>query len=635
MITSGPSTTIDGPVFPDDAAVNETAAEVFQRYLDKGPHPEYRAFEARVASGIGGRRRAPNVWVFIEDAVTGDGGFSNGSYLFPFKGEVENLKLGDKFATRMVQADYDRFPEHICNAPWDLIVSAHDMIDRKADASVEKMLGAFWQDVDNRGMSMIDFLEDPHKQARKFRTGWILIDRPAGTLRNKAEDRAPENRPYIYAVPTQNVVWWDFDDDANLVSIVVLEPPDSGDYKAGDAAPVRVWTRTDWAVYIPNKKKAKKAVDYDLAGTGPNDLGEVPAVPIWNDMPPPGRAFGESEMLEVARIAQTVYNIDSEAREIERKCALFLSMPVKDVANYDAGKAIIGTDSVMLYDGEAGEPRWISPDLTILERLDKRRESKKADAYNMAGLGALAGAIGIVQTSSGFHAEVEFSKTERRIARYAAMLESVEKRVATLFLKYMGIDVTNPDLFTITYPRDFGIRDMQKLIDDAIAILGITVGEEWERAELTKLAKARFPRKSEKDISSMVDGAVKTRSLATKQLSAVDRIRQLASSAGAPESPAGVQPGASANVDRDGADGRSDAGVSTDLTLNGAQITAAVDVMVQLRQQILVPEDAIELLVAVGIPRPKAAMIVSRTKSKPPLEAAELAKAPAPAPPAA
>jgi hypothetical protein len=534
MTTNAPSSA--SPVFADDKIpdvrqpTNETADAVFQRYLDKGVHPEYRAFEARIATGIGGRRRAPNVWEFIDDAVTGGGGFANGLYLFPFKAEVENNKLSDKYATRMVQADYDKFPAHICNAPWDLIVSANDMIERKASGAAEDLLAAFWRDVDNRGTAIMDFLEYPHKQARKFRTGWIFIDRPSVELRNRRDDLAPENRPYIYAIPTQNVVWWEYDDDGNLVGIVMIEPPDGVDYDSIEVCPVRVWTRSEWALYVPiNRKKKKRALaDFKVSDSGPNPLGEVPAVQIWNELPPPGRAFGESDMLEVARLAQTVYNVDSEAREIERKCALFLAMPVKDVGQYDAGKAVIGTDSMMLYDGEAGAPEWVSPDLAILDRLDKRRESKKADAYNMAGLGALAGSVGIIQTKSGFHAEVEFSKTERRIAQHAAMLESVEKRLGILYLKFYGIDSRkNPDLFSVTYPRDFGIRDMQKLIDDATAILGLTVGEEWERVELTKLAKARFPRKSEPEITKMVEGAVSARSLARKQQSAVGRVNAM------------------------------------------------------------------------------------------------------------
>src|SRR5579859_5271879 len=124
MDPNSPSMSINGPQFADDNAADirtatDTVAGLFAKYVKNGPHPEYKAFEARITVGAGARRRAPNVWEFIADAVYGSGGFSNGSYLFPFKMEVENSQLSEKLARRMVEADYDRFAEHICNAPWD------------------------------------------------------------------------------------------------------------------------------------------------------------------------------------------------------------------------------------------------------------------------------------------------------------------------------------------------------------------------------------------------------------------------------------------------------------------------------------------------------------------------------------
>lgn len=76
-------------------------------------------------------------------------------------------------------------------------------------------------------------------------------------------------------------------------------------------------------------------------------------------------------------------------------------------------------------------------------------------------------------------------------------------------------------------------------------------------------------------------------------------------------------------------DGTVEAGVSTDQTLNGAQIAAAIDVLDKLAAKALVDFAAVELLVAVGIPRDKAEQIVSKTLAAPPPQAAT----PAPADP--
>ena len=54
-----------------------------------------------------------------------------------------------------------------------------------------------------------------------------------------------------------------------------------------------------------------------------------------------------------------------------------------------------------------------------------------------------------------------------------------------------------------------------------------------------------------------------------------------------------------------------DAGVSTDLTLNGAQILAAIDVLEKLKTNIIVAVAATELLVAIGIPRETVMQMVT------------------------
>jgi hypothetical protein len=497
----------------EPSGAHPTTQAIADRFAKDGPNAEYRAFEGRVSAGK--YSRATSVWRFIEDAVTGGGGFSDGAYLFPFRAETENNQLSDKLARRRAEADYDRFAQHVCNAAWDLIMSCSDMIERKG-----KDLEEFWGNVDNRGTSMLDFLEYPFSQSRRYGTGWIIMDRTAEQARNKAEDLDPSRRPYIYAVPTESVVDWDFDDDGNLIALAILEPPKG--WVSGDPCPLRVWTLEGWAVF--NEVQGQ----YVAFSSGLNELGVIPAIPVWNDQPEPGRALGASEMLDVARAAQTVYNVDSEEREIQRKCALFLAIPVKSTSEYDGGKVVIGVDSALTYDGEAGEPRWISPDLTILEKLDTTRTSKKAGAYEMAHLGALNG--GVIATTSGFHAEVEFQKTERRIARHAATLEWVEKQLAGLYLRYLGSSAD----YSITYPRDFGVRDMTRLMDEVERMLELGLGQASDRAELTRLFKARHPRAGEGDISAMVEESISARSRTT----ALDRVKALAKKKAAVQIPA-------------------------------------------------------------------------------------------------
>jgi hypothetical protein len=549
-MTTGGSLATTTNVWPDNVAPSVTtqddtgdAALLFGDYIRNGPNPERLAYEARVTFGAMNIRRTggASVWEFVADAVEGSGGFANGAYLFPFKLELDESGITtDKYRRRQGMADYDNFAQHVCNTPWDVIVGSSDLVERhgKAGTPESDMLNEFWENCDGRGTSIQDFLEFPHRQARMHGTGIIIIDRPEVQIVSEADNQKPENRPYIYAVPTRNVVHWEFGEDGELAGIIVLEPQLDAETRK-EFTNIRVWTRSEWAVYKrlgeAGAASSVSELDYELIGSGKHTLGEVPVVAIYNDSPAPRHLLSHTEMLDVARLAQTVYNIDSETREIERKCAVFLAIPVKATDTYTEKKMILSTDNALLYDGDAGHPMWVSPDLKILDMLGARRQEKKRDAYQMAGLGALAISTGTIRTSSGYHADVEFAKTERRIARHASMLEAVEKRLARLYLKFYGIDAdTQDDLFSVTYPNDYGVRDMAALIDRTGVILDMGLGDLWDTATLSKMAKAQFPRLSQDESDAMVAGAIKARSLAQQQQTQMQRVQAIANAIKSP-----------------------------------------------------------------------------------------------------
>lgn len=492
------------PIAPDDTyQVPEflaTVMEALDDFLEDGESCERKEFERKVGINIGLYQRRSNIWQFIADAVDGCNGFADGFYIYPHLMEIENSKESDKLRLRRAQSDYYNFARRIATGAWDCIVGSKDLIQRKTDDS---RLADFWQNVDGRGTSIIDFLEYPQRQLRMYGTAFVFVDRPFVDLVNRAVDQNPDYAPYMFCVPTQNVVDWTFDELGVLQSIIFKCPED--EYKQGDACAIRVWTRDAWADFSPTDSKG---TNYNFVQGGPNPLGEVPCVMIFNDDPGPGKGLGQTEMPDVARLAQTVFNIDSEAREIQRKCSLFLAMPVKDSKEFEGKKLEYGTENVMLYDGEAGEPRWISPDLGVLTELAKTRTSKIDDAFEMAQLrGLVAGDV--VQTKSGFHAEVEFSKTEKRIARHGASLENAEQKIARLVLRHLGVtDARMKDQFSIVYPREYNVRDVESVMARAERIIAMNLGDDANREELTSMFKALYPRKADDEITKLVESGV-------------------------------------------------------------------------------------------------------------------------------
>jgi hypothetical protein len=504
---------------------------LLQRFMAHGPNQEYKALEAKM--GFGWRHRITTYWQYIRDAVDGTGGFTNGLYLYPYRLEYNNGIAEAKLKERREQADYDNFAKDVCNAAWEQIIQSRVLIVRKSE---DKDLENFWLDCDGTGTSMTDFWEYTMRQSRMFGTGYVCIDRPSYNPVSAADDvMTDDNRPYIYAIPSQNVLDWTFDSQGDLNGILIIEPDEQEmTYTEGVTGSVdlenhgglaldsphylRIWTNHMWARFkaitpeyglsqIANADPLRPGNAYQFVEGGVNQLGEIPIVMLFNDYPGPKRLIGHSEMIDVARIAQTVYNIDSEAREIERKCALFLAMPVKDAKGYDSKQIVVGTDSMMVYDGDAGKPEWITPNLDALDKLAHKRQEKIDSAYNMAHLRVL---INTIQTKSGYHAEVEFQKTVRRIAYHAEQLEDAEMHIARLFLKYKGAanQLNDGVKFEITYPREFGVQDIERQMARTQILIGMQLGDQVNKETVEQLFRTVWPRKSNDEIMKMVDDAV-------------------------------------------------------------------------------------------------------------------------------
>jgi hypothetical protein len=526
----------------------DSVEAAFLEFLEKGDHAEVLEFEALLGPGtVGGAATLHatlghplNVWDFIDHAVDGSGGFSTGEYLYPFPLELDPefpkrlVALADgttKWDRRRRIVDYDAFPGDICNAPIDLIASKADMVKRE----IEDARAAEWvANVDGLGTTLGEFMEPVFREARKFGVAYVFLDRP-GAVANLREDLAPENRPYPYLVRTRNVRRWTLSPAEELVALVIAEPSEPNEV----TPPVRVWTPEGWALYRPlengdHGKRSGWALERvaSLQVPGAGGRPRIPVIRVANDRPSRGKSgLGQTEMLKVARLGQAHFNMESEAREIERKAAApIFAIPVKDAKGYadDGGALVTGMDSAVAYDGEGDKPGWIQPDLAVLDTFEQRKAGKVATAYRLAKLDALASSpsssgspTSSVQGSSGYHLEMAFSKTETRIARYAGNMEAAETALVVLCLAWYGEPrEAAAELVEIAYPREFGVRDLDRLLDRTTKELDLVQGEDAQRAILEGYFKVRFPRKTPAEITGLVESEMKKRASLKKQIQA-------------------------------------------------------------------------------------------------------------------
>jgi hypothetical protein len=135
----------------------------------------------------------------------------------------------------------------------------------------------------------------------------------------------------------------------------------------------------------------------------------------------------------------------------------------------------------------------------------------KDAAFVMSEMTGLLGHTKAVQTSSGYHSEVELDKSERRIGRLAASVEAAENKIARLFLAMVGA----PDQdYGVSYPRKFGMVDTDTMIVRTRDRLALNLGNADSIEVLKDYYNALYPRKTAKEIEAMAHAAAAARAAA-------------------------------------------------------------------------------------------------------------------------
>ncbi len=494
-----------------------TLRPLWEQWNDAGgkDHPEVvrRQLETKtIADGAGSRAlRQIDYFTFIQDAIRGTGGFLDGSYLFPHQREIikQTSSLKPKALARIEMATYDNFAGVIAEAPWIQIRRAADMIKRDpANQDIDQ----FWNDVDGNRTAILDFLEFPFMQARSYGTGFVRMDRPPAMIRNETENRRVP--VMLHSLPTASFKWWTLDAMGNLTGLIYCLS------RQGYEAPaIYVWSVQEFAALLPTGPKEKEQYSVERWGTNPLIAeGRLPFARVHDSRPTYGEALGQSVMLSVAKIARDVYNTDSERMELRRNTAFpFLGLPMKTATAEAISKLEIGTASAVPYDGDGGEPKWVAPELQAMQELREESKNKKDQAFSMAHMVPFASYDDgkTVNTNSGYHAEMEADKTNTRIASCAASLEAFETELVDLWAMFRGVKF-GEDRPTVEYPRDFGLRDMDKMFERTKLRLDMGLGDDDVLECLRDFYEALYPRTPEKEIEELAKAGVKAKAAAKK-----------------------------------------------------------------------------------------------------------------------
>ena len=397
-------------------------------------------------------------WDFLLDSYTGLGGFEDGSYLIKYPRETE-----EKFKRRKELAVYPNFVRKIVDT-----YIAHIFKDPPVRETT-KEYALFIENTDRNGTYIDDFMRKVAKLSLIFGTVFVIVDKPKGRAKTRAEELEKSLLPYATIRLPSQVEYVEIDKFGRLTKIV---------FKEQDK--YRILDGTTWR--ISKDKKGLSAIE-----SGEHNLNAVPVVPVsWTEPILPEDLFVPPFILDIARLNFDLYNAISELREILRNITFpVLTLPIKDEGTAKELKDLtIGTENFIPYNPEGGgKPDFIAPPpepaKVYLEYINFLIEQ----IYKSVNLEF---SLGAQTQKSGVALEFEFQQVNSLMAGIALNLEKAEYKIAELVAKWHGKEKFEG---SISYNKDFSFKDIERELKIAMDAIALDLGRTFEAEMKKKLAR--------------------------------------------------------------------------------------------------------------------------------------------------
>jgi hypothetical protein len=354
---------------------------------------------------------------------------------------------------------------------------------------------------------------------------YLVVDRPAGQSRSRAEDAG--RLPYCVIRQPGTVASLSLDRLGRVLAVVFAET----DATLGGRI-YRGWTDQEWWV-ARDAKGADILADPETGAPmrGVHGLGRPPVVRLHS-----------TELLEltderaapwamgIAAACLDLFNRHSEARSIERdQTVSTLALPVVDQQEADRIRETgltIGASNAVLYNPAGGSaPAYFAPPDGPLKLYYEAIAATVREIYELANLEFVGGS-----EASGVALAFHFQSANRTLSLFASALELMEMDLGRLACAWMGQD---PGDLRVAYPKSFDVEDLSARLREDLDALSLSLGATAER-----LIRSRSARRVLGDAASAEDYEQIDAELLAGADPYANRIEQ---EAGPPALPAGEQ----------------------------------------------------------------------------------------------
>ena len=358
----------------------------------------------------------------------------------------------------------------------------------------------FWKSATLNKLGIDEFMKGVSNRGSVYGRPWIVVDSTKSNPNaSVAEDREAGARCYAYLVAPEHVLDMSHDDEGTLNWILIHEQirddedPIESSGKMIDR--YRLWTRTEWTLFTANPEG--RNVRIEVEGPFEHGLDVVPVIPADNVIS--SELYTSQALIDdVAYLDRAVSNYLSNLDAIiQDQTFSQLAMPAQGILPGDETHQKLlemGTQRIFTFDGEGGQPFYLSPDVKQAELILSVIQKIISEIYHTVGLAGERtkddNSQGI-DNSSGVAKAYDFERVNSLLASKADSLEVIENRLAALVAKWNGEEVKET---LVSYPDNFDVRGLYDEFEIAARLSLIEAPEGMRRQQMEAVIDKLFPR---------------------------------------------------------------------------------------------------------------------------------------------
>ena len=330
----------------------------------------------------------------------------------------------------------------------------------------------FMKDIDYDGTDIDQFMKEANSLSMIYGHCWVLVDKPAtDRVLTLAEEIELDIRPYTQLVTPENILDWHYHRVLGRQQLVYLKQRESEDE---DTLVVKIWTTETISRYELDKKKHKVT----LLDESVNTIGRIPFVMLKAN-PSHHKAYGISDLADVAKIQQAIFGLMSEAEQAIRISSHPSLVKTSDTdATAGAGAVINMSDNLP---GDL-KPYLLQPSSSNVDSIIKLLKEHQTMIMTMTHLAAINAVATVAK--SGVALQTEFTMLNTRLGDKADSLERLEIQIWELFQVWSNFKAD--DTFLIEYKKKFDLRDEVTDLSNLHTVRDMNISSETMRKEIDK-----------------------------------------------------------------------------------------------------------------------------------------------------